>query len=221
MRQINTLNHKITIMKERQLNERESLELITRMMQNTKMNLEAGSGNVYIILGISTLLATLIVGTLLYITQSPISFCAWLLIPIISLTWIKIASNKRARISTKIDKMVNKLWINISFITLLLPLAFFNAILLPEEYFIIPGNKLMTILPFAEILLVSIGLIANAIIIDFKPLKIGGFVGAVLSLLLLFDSPYIHTYIFGLWAIVAMIIPGIKLNHYIKSQKNA
>ncbi|MFI3263606.1 MAG: hypothetical protein R3Y26_11995 [Rikenellaceae bacterium] len=32
-------------MEERRLNEKESLELITRMMQNTKMNLEIGSGN--------------------------------------------------------------------------------------------------------------------------------------------------------------------------------
>ncbi len=207
-------------MNERQLNEKESLELITRMMQNTKMNLEAGAGNVYIILGISTLFATFIAGALLYVTHNPLSFCAWLLIPIISLLWIKRASSDRAKISTKIDKMINKLWINMSFITLLLPLAFYILAQRPDENFIISGYKLMNLIPFAEMLLVSIGLVVNAIIIEFKPLRIGGLVGAILSLFMLCDSLYIHIYIFGVWAIAAMIIPGIKLNHYIKSQKN-
>ena len=35
-------------MEDRTLNEKESLELITRMIQNSKKNLEVGSGNIFL-----------------------------------------------------------------------------------------------------------------------------------------------------------------------------
>ncbi len=207
-------------MEERKLNEKESLELITRMMQNTKMNLERGSGNTLIILGISTFIANAVVCALLHYTQDRNSFWAWMLIPVIALLWMKLSSNSKAKVTTKIDKMVNKLWINISIITVLLPLAFYLLTLQTNEELIITSKELMSIIPFAEMLLVSIGLIANAIIIDFKPLRIGGLVGALLSLCLLCDSIFAQSIMFGVWAITSMIVPGIKLNHYIKSKKN-
>ncbi len=40
-------------MEERKLNEKESLELITRMIRNTKHNLEIGDGNIFLFWGIS------------------------------------------------------------------------------------------------------------------------------------------------------------------------
>ena len=36
-------------MEDRTLNEKESLELITRMIQNSKKNLEVGSGNIFLL----------------------------------------------------------------------------------------------------------------------------------------------------------------------------
>ncbi len=208
-------------MKERKLNEKESLELITRMMQNTKMNLEAGSGNALIIWGVSTLIADIIVYTLLYNTQNIMSFWAWLFIPAIGTIWTKVTTDKKPKVTTKIDKIVNTLWLNITIITVALPLIFIALAYQNEQELILHGNKLMTLIPFVEVLIVSLGLIANAIIIDFKPLIIGGVVGAILSLAMLCDSTYIHTLMFGVWAITSMIVPGIKLNYYIKSNKNA
>ncbi len=208
-------------MEERKLSEKESLELITCMMQNTKMNLEVGSGNGLIIWGVSTLMTNLIVFLLLYFTQSPMSYWAWMMLPIIGMLWIRIAADGSPKVITKVDKMVSSLYNTILILAVVLPFAFWGlAIKMDSDMLLLPGYKLMALIPFAEMLIVSIGLIANAIIIDFKPLKIGGVVGAMLSLLLLCTSTFTQAYIFCVWAIASMIIPGIKLNDYIKSKKN-
>lgn len=39
-------------MEDRKLNEKESLELITQMIRNTRWNLDAGSGNMFFIVGV-------------------------------------------------------------------------------------------------------------------------------------------------------------------------
>ncbi|MFR9504083.1 MAG: hypothetical protein SNH73_06515 [Rikenellaceae bacterium] len=208
-------------MEDRKLNEKESLELITRMMQNTKMNLEVGSGNGLIIWGVSILMTNIIVFLLLYFTQSPMSYWAWMTLPIIGMVWTKIAEDGRPKVTTKVDKMVTSLSNIILVMTVMLPFAFWIlATQMEQSILLLPGYKLMSLIPFAEMLIVSIGLIANAIIIDFKPLKIGGAVGAMLSLLLLCATTSTQAYIFCTWAIASMVIPGIKLNSYIKSKKN-
>ncbi len=38
-------------MEDRKLNEKESLELITQMIRNTRRNLDAGSGNMFLLWG--------------------------------------------------------------------------------------------------------------------------------------------------------------------------
>lgn len=192
------------------------------MIQNTKMNLGVGSGNGLIIWGVSALITNLIVFLLLHFTQSPVSYLAWMMVPIIGLAWTKIADNGRAKIMTKVDKIVKTLFNTILILVVALPFAFWALATQAEpDVLLISGYKLMSLIPFAEMLIVSLGLIANAIIIDFKPLRIGGLVGALLSLCLLYDSTFTQAYIFCVWAIASMIIPGIKLNDNIKSKKNA
>ena len=48
-------------MEEKKLNERESLELITRMIQETKNKLEVGDGNVLLIWGYVSVLTAILV----------------------------------------------------------------------------------------------------------------------------------------------------------------
>lgn len=49
-------------MEDRKLNEKESLELITQMIRNTRWNLDAGSGNMFLLWGYVCVLLTLVVG---------------------------------------------------------------------------------------------------------------------------------------------------------------
>ena len=48
-------------MEDRKLSEKESLELITRMIQNTRRNLDAGGGNMFLVWGYVGELVTLAV----------------------------------------------------------------------------------------------------------------------------------------------------------------
>ena len=60
-------------MEDKKLNEKESLELITQMIQNTRRNLDTGSGNMFLVWGYVSVLVTLTVlaGCLLYTSPSP------------------------------------------------------------------------------------------------------------------------------------------------------
>ena len=46
-------------MEDRKLNEKESLELITQMIQNTRRNLDAGGGNMFLLWGYVGVVVTL------------------------------------------------------------------------------------------------------------------------------------------------------------------
>ena len=46
-------------MKDKELNEKESLELIARMIRNTRRNLDTGSGNSFLVWGYVGVLVTL------------------------------------------------------------------------------------------------------------------------------------------------------------------
>ncbi len=56
-------------MEDRKLSEKESLELIARMIQNTRRNLDAGGGNMFLVWGYVGVLITLVVLVALYITK--------------------------------------------------------------------------------------------------------------------------------------------------------
>ena len=58
-------------MEERKLNEKESLELITQMIQNTRRNLDTGSGNMFLVWGYVSVLVTLTVLAGVYFTKNP------------------------------------------------------------------------------------------------------------------------------------------------------
>ena len=76
------INH-FVIMEEKKLNERESLELITRMIQETKNKLEVGDGNVLLIWGYVSVLTAILVYVLLLLAQTPQVNWLWFLIPLI------------------------------------------------------------------------------------------------------------------------------------------
>ena len=68
--QINNLKHNID-MEERKLNEKESLELITQMIQNSKKNLQVGRGNQFILWGWLGAITSLAVMGMLMWTKNP------------------------------------------------------------------------------------------------------------------------------------------------------
>ena len=98
-------------MEERKLNEKESLELITRMIRNTKHNLEIGDGNIFLFWGYLTVTSTAIVYLLLQLTENLMSYLAFLLIIVVGIPLSYYFKRKRLpKVKTYTDKVLEQIW---------------------------------------------------------------------------------------------------------------
>lgn len=195
--------YKPICMETKKLSEKESLELIAQVIRNSKNNLESGRGNSFLIWGFATFASTLIVGIALYLSGDARWNWLWFLVPAIGYTAGHIRTRNKNKVITFMDNAVQKLWLVVGITAVIAPAV------LAFKY---PG-----LIPFVEILIVSLGLAITGLIIDFKPGFIGGAAGIVIAFCTLFAANLDILILFGAWSISSMIIPGIKLNHYIKT----
>ena len=72
-------------MEEKVISERESLELISQMIKNTKTNLGKGPGNDFLIWGYSCLITTAVVLTMAYVLHLQHAGWAYFLIPVLGI----------------------------------------------------------------------------------------------------------------------------------------
>lgn len=205
-------------MEERKLNEKESLELITRMIKNTQQNIEVGGGNQFIVWGVSILVTSVIVGILIILTGNMVFNFAWFLIPIIGYTW-NGTLKKDEKILTHIDKMLKTTWMVCGMFCVAIPFIATLLSYFSENYLIFKNGEIFTLIPIIEIIVVSLGIAVTGIIINSKSIRVAGFIGLCISFLTLLHIPYAIQLTFAIWAIACLIIPGVKLNHEIKESK--
>lgn len=203
-------------MKEKKLNEKESIELITRMIRNTQQNINHEGGNPFIIWGVSALIATVVVSVLLLLTKNPYMSFGWFLIPIIGYTWANLQGGKH-KIVTHIDRMLAAIWTVCGVFCIAIPLII-SAIMLFSLRLSLPYNVIWAFVPWIEIIIVSLGISTTGIIIVSKPIKVAGFIGVFLSFLTFAPIEHSTSYTFLIWTIACLIIPGIKLNRDIKKK---
>ena len=95
-------------MEERKLNEKESLELIAQMIQNTKKRLETNCGMPFLFWGYTTLFVSLLVWFLVVTTGNYYWQYLWFLLPIIAGTGSYLSTrNQQPGIKTHLDKVIN------------------------------------------------------------------------------------------------------------------
>ena len=195
-------------MVDKKITEKESLEIISRMIKNTQDNLEKGSGMPFLVWGYTTLIVTIIIGLCYMHTIDHRWNCFWFLIPIVGWTYtIRLIKNDVRKVKTYVDVAVEKLWFTIGVAQLVIMLCAF-MIKIPVLFFVL--------------LILGIGIAVTGLITEFKPLAIGGFIAIFLSVpLLWFSREFYGLIIFGLAVIVTMIIPGHILVHRAKKQSNA
>lgn len=70
-------------MEDKKMTEKESLELITQMIQNSKKNLRLGNVNILLLWGYLCAITALVVYVLILITGNPLWNWVWLAIPVI------------------------------------------------------------------------------------------------------------------------------------------
>ena len=98
-------------MEERKLNEKESLELITQMIQNTKDRMAENSGTPFLLWGYVTVIISLLVWFLLKETGNNNWQFLWFLLPVIAFP-ATLWSQRKARkmLKTYIDRVVDYVW---------------------------------------------------------------------------------------------------------------
>ena len=71
-------------MKEKLFSEKDSLELISQMLKQTRQNLEVGSGNIFLYYGYAALTISLLVFVLIFLTGNPVWAALWFVMFIVS-----------------------------------------------------------------------------------------------------------------------------------------
>ncbi|RNC64863.1 hypothetical protein [Proteiniphilum sp. X52] len=192
-------------MEEKQLNEKESLELIARMIQNTQRKLEKGNGLPFLTWGYTTVAVSLLVWYLFSSTGNPYWNYLWFLIPVIGFPTMMLIIRKQEKgVKTYIDRIIGYVWI-----------AFGIAGLAVSTSAVFVWN--LPIL-FIIVLMMGTGTAITGMIIRFKPIIFSGFAGMLFSFLCLIVKGYDSILVFALIFLVMMVIPGHILNW--KGRKN-
>lgn len=184
------------------LNEKESLELIARMIQNTQNKLEKGAGLPFLTWGYATVISTIAVGLMISLTGDYHWYYLWFMIPVIGSFSLIHLSKKPKMVSTYVDEVVNYIWMVIGASGFILSLVS-----------IIPFFNLRIPILFVILLIMAAGTTLTGLVIKFKPCVYGGIAGLVLAVGMTYTTAFIPTLsIFAIAFILMMIIPGHILN---------
>jgi hypothetical protein len=204
-------------MQENVFSEKESLELISKMIQQTKKNMEVGSGNIFLYYGYSAFIISILVFLLVYFTSNMAWASLWFLMFLPSII-IQIKNAKeKPQVVTYTDKAIANTWIVISALFVLT----ITAILLFGWR--IGTYNFMLMLPLS-LLYAGIGTSITGVITKIKVLiytPLIAFFTSVYMLVVLVSNGDIttswHLY-FGISFVVMMIIPGHIINRKTISQ---
>lgn len=192
---------------DKQLNEKESLELITKMIHNTKKRIEEGSGTMFLIWGYTTVIVTMLVWGIVLYTQDPRYQYIWFSLPIsgcIMTIIYKKQEDSKPRVTTYIDRIISYVWIVVGAAGFLLSMVSIIAYTFP--------------ILFVIVLIMGIGTTLTGLIVNFRPLAISGIIGMSAAVVLSFLKWRYQLPVFSLIFIFMMIIPGHYLNY--KAKKN-
>lgn len=188
-------------MEDKTLNEAQSLELITRMIQNTRQRMERNAGRPFLIWGYLTIATALAVWYAVSRTHDYNWNLLWFAMPLLGglLMWLFL-DRKPAGVTTFIDRIVGQIWLVLGLAALLVSvLAMFSPLHLHILFLIL--------------LLMSIGTTLSGLVIRFRACIAGGVLGIGLSILCLWFAP-LNSYLFFAGAFfVMMVVPGHILNY--------
>ena len=95
------MEEKDIIMEDKELNEQESLKLITQMIQNTRRNLDTGSGNMFLLWGYVSAIVTLVVFAGIYWTRNPVWMWGFWGVPVLGSYWYVSNVSSQSRMAIR------------------------------------------------------------------------------------------------------------------------
>lgn len=183
-------------MEEKQLNSEESLELITRMIRQTRSRVERNAAQPFLVMGYLTVAVSIAVWFALRATHNPIWHLLWFVIPIAGLFYNGIVrrANREKAVTTYIDRVVGYVWWVFGSAAVLCSLLSFFVRL--DILFII-------------LLLMGLATALTGLVTRFRLCVVSGMVSALLlAPVCLFIGGIDQCLIFAAVFAVMMIIPG-------------
>lgn len=200
-------------MEDKEINEKESLELITQMIQSTQHRFEKNSGGPFLIWGYLTTILSFTIWFLFKITypewgsKSYMWQYLWFILPVVGgISTFLISRNNEQAIRTYIDKVTKYIW-------LVFGIAGFVISCISMFLWSTP-------ILFIILLIMGMGTTLTGLVIKHKVVTVCGALGTLGSLSCLFISGIDQNIAFGISFIIMMIIPGHVLNRAAHNQKN-
>lgn len=214
-------------MEEKRLNAAESLELIERMIRNTRRRLERHSGRPFLVWGYTTVGISLLNYALNLAGADPLWNLTWFLIPVLGCALMRLFPEKRPTDPrSEIDRIVNALWLVCTLA--LIPIFLFSFL---------HGLSYRPSLFALITLTMAVGAAATGLFVRSKIYAAAGFAGMALSTLFPLYDCYLkrlaesapvdaahlnfEILIFAAIFLVMMVIPGHIINYRAKQIKNA
>ncbi len=192
---------------EKNLTTEQSLDIIARMITNTRRNFNDRGGAMFLIWGYTTIAVTLAVYAAFTLTKSWHTLWIWWALPLIGglLTWRHYRKEENP-VQTHLDKTVNYVWIAFSASTILcMVFGFIPARVLPGTHSPFPIILIIS-------LLISLATAITGLVIKFRPAAVAGFAGMALSMLTYIFNGMEQLPIFAGLMLVVQVIPGHLLN---------
>lgn len=190
-------------MEDKRISEKESLELIARMIKETQQNVAHYAAYPLLIWGYTTVAVTIAIWFAFQETQSYKVNYLWFALPVIAAPLSYYFRSKEGGRGTRtyMDRITTQIWMVFGL----------TAWGLSCTAFIIRINIL-----FLIPLLMGMACILTGCVIKYKPLIVAGIIGTVLSFLQLFITGMNQLWVFAAIFVIMMIIPGHILNKKMK-----
>ena len=199
-------------MEDKNLTQNESLEIISRMIKETRNNMERGGGNIFLLWGYICLIVSLAVYCLLSNTGDYRFNWLWFAIPVVGYPGMIYMLKKREKGAiTIVSRVISNIWIVLGIVAGLLSIYMF------VDYTAYP-------IMFVMSLLINSSVAIRGLVIRFRPIVVAGFLGILLSFGMLMVAGINQILIFALLAVIMLIIPGHILNNAsrkVKAENNA
>ena len=200
-------------MEERKLNEKESLELITQMITNTRNRMQTSNGNVYLLWGYTSVAIAILIYTIGFFSTHPGWNFLWFLIWIIGGTLTgHILKDDRKSPKGYTDKISEGLWSIVGYCAIVFTL-------LCLYFMLAKGADCWPLMMVFGLFVIGFATSAQGVILREKSLTAGGAIGmgfgAFIMCCLIADIPLENTWttpLFILTFIFMMIVPGHIIN---------
>lgn len=190
-------------MEDKQLNEKESLELIARMIKETQENTARYAAYPLLIWGYTTVAVTIVIWLAYLQTESYKVNYLWFALPAIAGPITIYFSRREGKRGVKnyMDRITSQIWIVFGLVGWLLSCVAFTGRI--DILFMIP-------------LLMGMATTLSGCVTKYKPMIIAGAIGAALSFSILFMHGADRLLAFAAIFVIMMVIPGHILNKQMK-----